>query len=158
MKGLTSYRITTKARLKSIAESAKITEALIKHYTYIFENYEEAIRKHDEDIAEIEAIKAEIWKTFIEAPERLIQLNQHLSTLQGTRQDVTSCDSKVKRYKDVLERLREMEKEFEEDGVDIDEQMENIERYEEMKTAERAAAKRADDAEAVAREAAVELV
>jgi len=158
MKGLTSYRITTKARLKNIAESKKITEALIKHYTYIFENYEEAIRRHDEDIAEIEAIKAEIWKTFIEAPERLIRLNKQLSTLQGRKTDVTNCDSKVKRYRDMLERLRDMEKEFEEDGVNLEEQIEYIKRYEEHEATKKAAAKRADDAEAVAREAAAELV
>ena len=157
MKGITTYRITTRERLKSIAESKKANEVLIKHYTFILEHFDDIIAVHDKEIAEIADVKAEILKQFIEAPQQLKELNQHLSTLKNSRQNITDRDSKVKRVKHMRERLANLEQECRAAGVNINETLKNITKYEKEKIVEREAAKKADDTEAVAREA-VELI
>ena len=127
MKGLTTYKITTKERLKSIAESKKVNEVLLKHYTFIFEHFDEIIAKHDDEIAKIEDEKAEVLKQFIEAPQLLKELNQHLAELAITRKNVSNKDSKVKRVKVLRQRLSDLENQLKKDGINIDDVEKNIE-------------------------------
>ena len=128
MKGLTTYRITTKIKLKSIAESKKANEVLIKHYTFILEHFDDIIAVHDKEIDKIEEVKAEIIKQFIEAPQQLKELNQHLAELSNSRQNVTDKDSKVKRVKNLRQRLADLLQQCKEDDIDLDEIRENIDK------------------------------
>lgn len=154
MKGITSYRITTKMRLKEIAEAKKIDDALIKHYTFIVEQYEKIIAKHDDEIAKIEAEKAEVFKQFIEAPQLLKELNQHIAELTKTRQTVTKKDAKVKKLRHLRERYEALKHQMVLDGINIEETKKNIDALEKNEAEKAAAAKKVDDEMAVAREAA----
>lgn len=154
MKGLTSYKITTRIRLKSIADSKKVDESFIKHYTFILEHFDDIIAVHDKEIAKIEEEKAEVLKQFIEAPQQLKELNQHLAELAKKRRNVTDADGKVKRVKHLRDRLAALIQECEQDGINIDEVKENIEKLREEGFVEKAP-KRADE---IAAEEAVGLV
>lgn len=130
MKGLATYKIKMKERLRSIAESKKVDEVLLKHYTFILEHSDEIIAKHDEEIAKIDNEKAKVLKQFIEAPELLKELNRHLAELATTRKEVTNKDSKVKKVKKLRQQLIDLEKQLKDDGVDIDEAEKKIENME----------------------------
>jgi len=154
MKGLTSYKRTTRIKLKSIADSKKADESLIKHYTFIIEHFDEIIATHDKEIAKIEEEKAEVFKQFIEAPQQLKELNLHLTELAKKRGSVTDADGKVKRVKHLRERLAVLIQECEQDGININEVKENIEKLREEGFVEKAP-KKADE---IAAEEAAELV
>ena len=127
MKGLANYKITTKRRLKSIAESKKVDEVLLKHYTFILEHFDEMVAKHDQEIFKIEEEKAELFKQFVEAPQLLKELAQHLDELTKTKKNVTGQDSKVKKFKDLRERLEKLTAEMKDEGIDINEVESKIE-------------------------------
>lgn len=126
-----SFKQTYKDKLKDLAETRKIDEALIKHYTFILEHFDEIIATHDKDIAEVEKKKAEILKQFIEAPKKLIQLNANLVELQKKaktiRDSATGKVQKIKRVKSLRERLVVLQQECKDEGIDIEQVLsENI--------------------------------
>lgn len=129
MKGC-SYNLTYKDKLKDLAETRKVDEALIKHYTFILEHYDEIISTHDKDIAEVEEKKAEILKQFIEAPEQLMQLSSHLTELQkkmkSIRDSATGKVQKIKRVKSLRERLAALQQECEDEGIDIEQTIKDL--------------------------------
>lgn len=130
-----SYHQTIKDKIKGLIETRKIDESLIKHYIFILEHFDDIIAEHDKEIAKIDEAKAEILKQFIEAPEQLIQLNKHLAEMVkkivDTKDAATGKKQKVKRLKSLRERLAVMQQEFEADGIDIDQEIENLNKYNE---------------------------
>lgn len=152
MKNNSSYRSTTKMRLKEIAEAKKINEVLVKHYTFILTHFEEVIAKHDDAIAEIEAEKEEVLSQFIKAPQLLKELAQGIAQLQQTKRDVTNRNTKVKKLRNLRERYEALKHQIIFDGINIEETEKNIEALEKEKAA------KVVDVKATAAEAAADLI
>ena len=119
-----SFKQTNQEKIKSLIETRKIDESLIKHYTFILNHFDEIIATHDKDIVVIEAKKAEILKQFIEAPEKLIQLNAHLAEIQkrikDTKDITTNRTQKINRIKSLRERLAVLKEECEAEGINVE--------------------------------------
>ena len=125
-----SYHQTVKDKIKDLIETRKIDESLIKHYIFILEHFDEIIAKHDKDIAEIEAVKAEILKQFVLAPENLIQLGLHLAEMTKKIGDVkdaaTGKKQKINRVKSLRERLANLQAECEAENIDIEQAIKDL--------------------------------
>lgn len=119
-----SHHQTIKDKIKDLVETRKVDETLIKHYTFILEHFEDIISRHDAEIVKVETEKAEILKQFIEAPEKLIQLNIHLAEMTKRIGDIKDAASgkkqKINRVKSLRERLAILEQECKAEGIDID--------------------------------------
>lgn len=139
MKGLDTYKITLKERLKSIAETVKCDEVLLKHYTHIMEHFDAIIEKYDTEIAVIEEQKAEVLSQFIKAPELLKELAKHITEMAKKKQDIYANDKKVKRIKHLRDKLDLLEQTCRMEGINIEECLKNIaelEKQQEVETME----------------------
>lgn len=126
MKGLDTYKITLKERLKSIAETVKCDEVLLKHYTHILEHFDSIIEKYDSEIAIIEEQKAEVLNNFVKAPELLKRLAQHITEMAKKKQDICTNDKKVKRIKHLRDKLDLLEQTCRMEGINIEECLKHI--------------------------------
>ncbi len=132
MKGLDTYKVTLKMRLKEIAEAKKIDEVLLKHYNHILEHFDAIVAKYDEEIAKIEEEKAEVLKQFIEAPELLKELSRNIKALSQKKQTVCDNNQKVKKVRALRGRLDLLEQACRREGIDIEECLKNMAELEKM--------------------------
>lgn len=119
-----SYHQTVKDKIRSLVETKKCDEILIKHCNFVLECSEKIISEHNKEIAKIEAKKAEVLKDFTEAPEKLIRLNAHLAEMvekiTGIKDAASGKKQKIKRVKSLRERLVALQEECEAEGIDVD--------------------------------------
>ena len=126
--GCCTYKQTLQDKLKDIAETRKVTETLINHYTFILGNYDKIIAVHDKDIAIIEKAKAEVLKHFVEAPEKLKDLAKSLEGIQETRDVVIKKRQRIAQLKSLKERMANLRAECEADGIDVDKGLKDLEK------------------------------
>lgn len=144
MKGLDTYTVTLKERLKGIAETVKCDEVLAKHYEHILNHFDSIIAMYDSEIAEIEERKTEVLNQFIKAPELLKELARHITELAKKKQDVCGNDKKVKKIRHLRGRLDLLEQACRMEGINIEECLKNIADLEKEQDAEAMAEKIAE--------------
>jgi predicted RNase H-like nuclease (RuvC/YqgF family) len=120
-----SYRPTKADKLADLKETCKVDAALIKHYEFILNHFNEIIAVHDEEIAKIEEKKEAVLAQFIEAPEKLIALNKHLDELKTRINDIKDTTDvkkqKVRKLKNLKAQVAELEKELSGGNISLEE-------------------------------------
>ena len=154
MKGLDTYRVTLKMRLKEIAEAKKINEALLKHYNFILDYFDAIIIKYDDAIIEIEEKKEAMLKQFMEAPELLKDLGKHIEELAKSKKSVCDNDKKVKKVRFLREKLDMLEQTCRQEGINIEECLKSIRELEKMDAVDAMAEKIAEGERQAAQEKA----
>jgi len=118
---LCSHRQTIAMKLKDLVETKNVDKKLIQHYTFILNHFDEVIASHDRDIMVIEEKKAEILKQFIEAPQKLVELNKHLEQMTIKIKRVKNGRGAVQRFKNLRERLASLKEELDAEGINVEE-------------------------------------
>lgn len=120
---LCSYKQSAKQKLGDIKETIEVDVVLQKHYEFILANFEAMQGKLDDEINLIQQQKDELLEQFIAAPERLTELAKHISEIStkagGIKDQVTNRKQKEAKYKNLKEKLAQMEKQMAENGIDI---------------------------------------
>lgn len=135
-----SYHQTYKSKLKDLIETKKADEVLIKHYTFVLKDRDSIIAERDEKIAEAEKEKAEFLIEAVKAPKEIIQLNRHLAETQEKIESLKSAKTnrkqRIKRTKSLRERLAALQQKCEANGIDIEKEIENLNKFNEAEKKE----------------------
>lgn len=115
---------TQDEKLKDIRETQQIDEALIKHYIFIQEHWEELVAVHDKEIIELQTKKASILQELHDAPQKLIDLRLHLVEMRlkykGLKDLTTGKTQRIKKFKILREKFAALKAELEAEGIDIE--------------------------------------
>jgi len=114
-------------KLKDMADMKKIIKHQQAHFAQVLTHFDEQIARIDEQIVEhdleivaLQERKAVVARHFIEAPEQLIVLAQHLRDVEKKesllKTDEKSKVKKVARIKKRIEKLREKLNQMDPDG------------------------------------------
>lgn len=130
MSNICSWKQSTKDKLKDVAETLKIDRSLIRHYTFVTENFDELVAEQNKEIAKIEKKKAEILNEYNQAPIKIKELQTHLKLIQkkyGNIRDISmNKKQKINRLKKLRERLAVLQEECEAEGIDVEEILNGI--------------------------------
>ena len=112
-----------KQKLDDLNETIAVDVVLRKHYEFILANFEAMQEKLDEEIFVIQQQKDHLLEQFISAPEKLTELAKHIDLLSNQGETVkdaaTGRRKTAAKYKNLKERLAKMERQMEEDGIDV---------------------------------------
>jgi len=122
--GTNSGNDTAIQKMHDLLETQRMLKTLIQHYTYSLNNHEEIMERVNKELnAALSNVKS-AQNDYDNAPQQIValtnQLNDVVSKYQTIKDSSTGKTQRINKFKVLRARLAALQKELEDEGVDID--------------------------------------